>query len=655
MDAEEYIPSNLVKGFFTEARNSLDSMDVVCPAYAELSGQESEYSYEHLIGAGATKEIYRCYDQKIRREVALAKPRSELGIHSYDAFIHEAWLVSTLQHPNIIKIHELSIGDDGVPFFTMDLLSNRTLLDFIGEGELSSLLKNFITICDAVAFAHSKNILHLDLKPENIQCDEYNGIIVCDWGLGKRYVGPGAEELSHLELSQGHTLYGQVKGSLGYMAPEQILPGAEKDFRTDVFALGSILYTILTKEAAFTGSKHDIIQSTQNGLLLAPHIKYPTMGIPRSLSLVVTKALSANPAERYQTVNELKSDVQRYLDGFPTRAEQPNSLRLLTLFLARHKVTVRLILVGLFILLGSTTTYWLKYAGVTKEKQLVEEDLDALYHEYEQFESVMADNKVELVRKITAASREKFLLHKTQNPVAALEDTEVLLRKALKLYPESVFAKELMALVYAIRMDFSIAKSYSHDLPGPRYKYIVDLAEFAEEFAYPLSSEVNNVEMAKFIRAAKLINSRDAWLIESMLRYNHYVRGLESPSSEVVAAFIDFINSGGNNTVTSFDSERGVLVVDSNQSLLLEFSNGVSVSTNVDVQCLQLCLQNQFDLSKLGGSKIRTLDLSRCGKVFASKEFYIEGLQEVIVKEGYIMPASLVEKINDGSDFVLSY
>jgi len=325
-------------------------IEALCPSYIELSEIDVRYRDGTLLGKGAVKDVFRTYDSRAKRWVAMARLREDRGPEFYDLFVHEGWLTSSLSHPNIIKIYDVGVDGEGRPFFTMDLKGNTTLADLAGsdrETDRRTLLGIFLQVCDAVAYAHSRNIVHLDLKPENIQAEDFGEVLVCDWGLGKQ-LGPDNEaeagEVEHpacLPQFDNMTLVGEIKGTPGFMAPEQVVEGAAKDQRTDIFALGCLLHLILAGQAPFTGSTERILEDTARGRVVPPRRRYPRHNIPESLEAVAMKALARQPADRYATVRELRDEIDHYLRGYATRAEHPGFFREARLFLTRNKAPAR--------------------------------------------------------------------------------------------------------------------------------------------------------------------------------------------------------------------------------------------------------------------------------------------------------------------------
>ena len=235
--------------------------------YASLQRTPSQrYRNHELIGEGALKNVYSCYDERTRSRVAYASPRPGLSTRFYDYFIYEAWLTASLKHPNIIKIYDLNLDKKGVPFFTMDLKQGKTTLQqLVLQGEpLSATLEVLLKVCDALSYAHAQHIIHLDLKPENVLCDAHGEVLLCDWGIGKVIDGCGpVNGIENVDLIDvGNTLHGQIKGTAGYMSPEQA--GREpKDERSDIFALGALLYFLSVGHAPFEGELTEILQRTR--------------------------------------------------------------------------------------------------------------------------------------------------------------------------------------------------------------------------------------------------------------------------------------------------------------------------------------------------------------------------------------------------------
>ncbi|MCM8538351.1 MAG: protein kinase [Lentisphaeraceae bacterium] len=322
----------------------------------ELAKVSQRYVDEVEIARGGMKRILSVTDKLSVRTIAKAVPLKSDG-KSIDSFIKEARLTASLQHPNIIPIYDLGTERESA-YFTMKLVEGKNLSELIKEQAvnkknmpLQELMQIFLKICDAVSYAHSKDVIHLDLKPANIRLGEYGEVIVCDWGLAKLIGQIDTEEPTGLDpdVYNDLTLNGVVKGSLGYLAPEQISEdNGLKDKRTDVFALGGILYSMLTKvRPVEVGDTQASLKATLEG-----DVRFPNdldSSLPQSLTAVAMKALAISQDERYQSVDELATEVQRWLSGFATDAEDASFLKSVFLLVQRHKNISYSLLIILFV------------------------------------------------------------------------------------------------------------------------------------------------------------------------------------------------------------------------------------------------------------------------------------------------------------------
>ena len=313
---------------------------------------KERYVESKLLGQGGLKEVYQVMDTVTGRLVAMAYPKS--GDHeAHDLFIREARLQSLLQHPNIIPVYNMGLEEEK-PWFTMKLISGERLDHYVKNlSELTvdrenNLLDIFIKICDAVSYAHSQNILHLDLKPENIFVDDYGEVLVGDWGLA-RIQGVAELDMSlplpNQHLGQG-SLYGYMTGTPGYMAPEQCRKGSDKGFYTDLYSLGAILHYLFTEEAIQSGSPEEILEQCKNG-------KYNlrSESFAPGLLAILLKCLKHKAADRYASVDLLKRDIDAYRSGFLTSAEQSSFLRQLKLLFKRNSRICYLIFISILMVL----------------------------------------------------------------------------------------------------------------------------------------------------------------------------------------------------------------------------------------------------------------------------------------------------------------
>lgn len=332
----------------------------------KLSG--NRFESKKLSGEGGAKEIYQVKDLVTGRQLALAYPRGG-SKDDYELILREARLHSLLEHPNIVRLYDIGL-EEGKPFFTMKFVEGFTLEKYIlkkAEGkdlntvQINELLDIFLKICDAISYAHSKNISHLDLKPSNIFLDDHGEVLVGDWGLARISNEPDKTFELPLEQDYGQTtLYGYINGTPGYMAPEQCFKGTEKGPLSDIYSLGAVLVFMFCHRPPVTGDEEEKILATVEGNLL-----FDLQNMPESIQHIVLKALKTKPAERYQTVQGMTQDIQKYRSGFMTSAEPSSFIKQLKLFIIRNKLVSSLLLI--FLLTISTLT--LVYIDTIKKSE----------------------------------------------------------------------------------------------------------------------------------------------------------------------------------------------------------------------------------------------------------------------------------------------
>ena len=315
----------------------------------QLRQIDERYVDKESIGRGGMKKVVNSIDNMTLRKVAKAS-LLDVKIENRERFIKEARLTASLEHPNIIPVYDLGYKDDE-PFFTMRKVEGENLSDKIKSMKdlpslynLPELIQIFLKIADAIAFAHDKGVVHLDLKPANVCLGEFGEAIVCDWGLAK-IVGSYEQDTCSLdpEIYNDYTLDGLIKGSPGYLAPEQACRElGERDRQTDIYALGGILYSILTLKTPIEYSDiHQCLKDTVEGRIIDPLKINPDT--PVSLAAVAMKALSKEKKDRYASVTELKAEVNRWLNGFATQAEDASLLKSLSFLIKRHSLVFSLV------------------------------------------------------------------------------------------------------------------------------------------------------------------------------------------------------------------------------------------------------------------------------------------------------------------------
>jgi len=443
MTEESRTRTHALNRLFDEAFEEIDPAEE-SPLYGQLCSLEERYGQAELIAVGGMKRIFKVLDRHGNRHVAMARLHEDASDLLFDPLLREAWLTALLEHPNVISIHDVGVDKEGQPYFTMDLKVGYGLDGVLqealaGEGyPLSERLDIFLKVCDAITYAHSRDVIHLDLKPANIQVGHYGEVLVCDWGLGKLLGGTDEiddDVLLNPDLLSEMTVYGQVKGTPGYMAPEQIR-GEDRDKRTDIYALGALLYAVLTCRPPVDGDTDAMLQAAVSGEIVPPTER--GRGVPESLSAVVSKAMAIEPSDRYASVSDLISDVRAFLGGYSPVAYEGGISNECLLFYRRNRFSCNLVAAFVAIVMVVTALF-----------------VDRLSAKRVQAETLAARLRVEKHETETLAARLQEEKHETETLAARLrvekEDSETLLR-------------EIGLLATALPDDLAVSGSqFSHD------------------------------------------------------------------------------------------------------------------------------------------------------------------------------------------------
>ena len=299
-------------------------------APATVLTREAAKRFEHVrqVGAGGMGAVHCVRDKNLLREVAIKvlSPSLAADPKYVRRFLAEAQIQAQLDHPNIAPVHDLTLDHEGTNYFTMRLVHGRTLADWITAAHLSptpsetmhEMLGAFLKVCDAVAFAHSRGVLHLDIKPENIIMEDFGTVYLMDWGLSR--LTPRDVERSDTVALSPEAAGGVVTGAVGspsYMSPEQA-KGADGlvSERTDVFGLGAVLYAILAGRPLYLADSMDeVLEQARGGQ--PPSLPDAPRGVPLPTRIcqIARKALAIDPGDRYQSALELKREVEVYLQG----------------------------------------------------------------------------------------------------------------------------------------------------------------------------------------------------------------------------------------------------------------------------------------------------------------------------------------------------
>jgi eukaryotic-like serine/threonine-protein kinase len=323
---------------------------------AELGTLASETRYEPgpLLGTGGMGEVRLCGDLRIGRRVAKKTLHADTDTPMARArFLREARVQGQLEHHSIVPVYDLDLDEEGRAFFTMKRVRGDTLeriLEhlrkkdeaFVKRYAERRLLAAFVQVCLTIDYAHTRGVLHRDLKPGNVMLGDFGEVYVLDWGLAK-IVGENSRRESvvpellekahvdgHVAIKMGQaprggpeglssddaalTAEGALLGTPAYMAPEQIIGHDAVDARADVFALGAILFEILTLSRLRTATRIDeLMKAALMGVPTHPSERVPT--VAPELDALCARALAQAPEERLDSARELAEGLERYLDG----------------------------------------------------------------------------------------------------------------------------------------------------------------------------------------------------------------------------------------------------------------------------------------------------------------------------------------------------
>ena len=262
--------------------------------HPELTG--TRYELVRELGRGGMGVVYEVRDLELDRNVAM-----KVMEHDWSS---EARIIAGLEHPGIVPVHDAGTLPDGRRYYTMKLVRGARLDRWLRDGHSrTDVLRVFIRVCEAVAFAHASGVVHRDLKPQNVMVGEFGAVLVMDWGVAA------------------------VAGTDGYMSPEQAR-GETADTRSDVFALGAMLRFL-------AGEK-----------------------LPRALSAIIGRATAIDPARRYRDARELGDDVLRFADGEPVSAYRENVFERVGRWVGRNRVLLAII--AAYIVMRAIVFFWVR-------------------------------------------------------------------------------------------------------------------------------------------------------------------------------------------------------------------------------------------------------------------------------------------------------
>ncbi len=289
-----------------------------------------------LHAEGGLGRVYHARDEDLNRDVALKEMRPERDQpEDRKRFEFEARVTGRLQHPGIVPVYALEFTEDNHPTYAMRFIHGETLTKKAGlvnrqwplhspaerTRKLRELLGCLIAVCQAIEYAHSRGVLHRDLKPDNIMCGLFGETLVVDWGLAKILDAPeeapiSGESIFLVDAESGHSS-GHIAGTPHYMSPEQA-GGGKLSATSDVYSLGAILYFLLTGENAFAplaSTDKTVVRGFLDQIIAGKFLPPTSVlaDVPKALESICLKAMANNPADRHASAGELAEDLEEWL------------------------------------------------------------------------------------------------------------------------------------------------------------------------------------------------------------------------------------------------------------------------------------------------------------------------------------------------------
>jgi serine/threonine-protein kinase len=331
---------------------------------------------------GGLGEVYVARDEEFGREVALKEilPQHAANAELRSRFLLEAEITGNLEHPGIVPVYGLGTDAGGRPFYAMRFIQGESLHEAIAlyhrdaptldpasrSLRLRKLLGRFIDVCEAIAYAHSRGVLHRDLKPDNVMLGPYGETLIVDWGLAKaqsQAVGRPATQ-DHLAgvmivppsgSSHEPTAAGQVLGTPAYMSPEQARGELDKlGPATDVYSLGGTLYCLLTGRAPGSGATlQEVLDRVIRGEV--PPLRSLRPEVPRPLEAICLKALAFRPEDRYPSARALAEEVEHWLADEPVSAWREGLARRVGRWMRHHRAATQAAAAALVVIAAVAT------------------------------------------------------------------------------------------------------------------------------------------------------------------------------------------------------------------------------------------------------------------------------------------------------------
>ena len=599
--------------FFDEVTNDTSEEESILDSILDCS---ERYTDLNLYEVGGSKNIFRAFDNMSGREVAYAKLKDESSSAQMDNFLREARINALLQHPNIVPVYDIGINEEE-PFFSMKFIAGQTLAEIITDLNnaspetvknfpQTSLIDIFLKICDAISYAHSHGILHLDLKPENIRIDSFGDVQVCDWGLAR--VIDGIDDmhdqfgsLEQYSLNQNDvenmTINGFLKGTPGYMAPEQAgVARHRKGPCTDVYSLGAVLYSLLCYKKPFEGDLKTVITKTLAGDFPTP--SKVKKDVPEALESICLKAMETLPEERYQSVAELHKDILSFRNGYVTSAEESNLWKIFSLFLKRNKAISVIVAASLMLVFALS---FFHIDSLKKERDIANEAL-AVAKEEKEKRQYLSDLGVDFFIK---QAKQMVVFH-------SFEEAE----KLIAQIPKSEFTEEQKAQVNDLfgqvafyRQEYNKASGLLKNTKDRHNKFLLKMAQ---KYAQRKPSDQVFLKGDDFV---ELLDELEAFnVLHAWRSYEHKMRKFKDIFEHIKAVekMIHVKNNGLGKINIKLTENKG--------KYYLDLSNNPEMQSVIGLRFMPLsginfsgCGIKNVQMAHLKNLPLEELNLSDCG------------------------------------------
>jgi hypothetical protein len=355
-----------------------------------ISSMIGPYHIIGVLGEGGCGIVYKAERREpLKLKVALKVLKSGMDTQTImSRFETEKQTLALMEHPNIAHVIDAGETENRRPFFVMELVQGEKITDYCKKNNLSinERLKLILSVCSAIQHAHNKGVIHRDIKPSNILITKLDGIAVpkvIDFGIAKA---------TNLNAYQGETIQGQWIGTPGYMSPEQFADkNRDIDTRSDVYSLGMILYELITGYSPFDNNQliNEGFQKVKDRILnetpIAPdkicHNK--KRKIPSDLSLLILKAINKNRNQRYETINELATDITNFLEKKPVKAHPAKGCYILRKLIIRNKLaslTSFIALLVVFFGFSASTLLYIRAHNAEHKEYLLRQETEEREH-----------------------------------------------------------------------------------------------------------------------------------------------------------------------------------------------------------------------------------------------------------------------------------